>query len=68
VPPAMRWDPALVTFWQVTADMVFSTRVPSGHGHAYGSEQAAAWAEIAPPPGWTRGRTARLRQLIGDRR
>lgn len=65
--PAMRWYP-IVTFWQVTADMAFSTRVPSGHGHAYGSEQAAAWAEIAPPPGWTPGKTARLRQLIGDRR
>jgi uncharacterized membrane protein len=48
--------------------MPFSTRVPSGHGHAYGSEQAAAWAEVAPPPDWTPGRTARLRQLIGDRR
>jgi uncharacterized membrane protein len=65
--PAMRWYP-IVTFWQVTADMAFSTGVPSGHGHAYGSEQAAAWAEIAPPPGWTPGRTAQLRQLIGDRR
>jgi uncharacterized membrane protein len=27
--------------------MVFSTRVPSGHGHASSSEQAAAWAEVA---------------------
>ena len=48
--------------------MAFSTRVPSGHGHASSSEQAAAWAEVAPPPDWTPGRTARLRQLIGDRR
>ena len=47
--PAMRRYP-IVTCWQVTADMAFSTRVPSGHGHAYGSEEAVARAEIAPPP------------------
>jgi uncharacterized membrane protein len=63
--PAMRWYP-IVTFWQVSADMVFATKVPRGHGHAYGSEQAAAWAQIAPPPGWTPGRTAQLQKLIGD--
>jgi uncharacterized membrane protein len=63
--PAMRWYP-IVTFWQVSADMAFATKVPHGHGHAYGSEQAAAWAEIAPPPGWAPGRTAQLQKLIGD--
>jgi len=65
--PAMRRYP-IVTCWQVTADMAFSTRVPSGHGHAYGSEEAVARAEIAPPPRLDPGSTARLRQLIGDRR
>jgi uncharacterized membrane protein len=65
--PAMRWYP-IVTFWQVTADLAFATKVPSGHGHAYGSDQAAAWAQVAPPPGWTPAKTARLRQVIGDRR
>jgi uncharacterized membrane protein len=64
---AMRWYP-IVTFWQVAADMAFSRRVPSGHGHVYGSEQAAAWAAIAPPPGWTPAKTARLREVIGDPR
>ena len=61
MPPAMLVCPARL----LLADMPFSTRVPSGHGHASSSEQAAAWAEIAPPSGWTRGRTVRLWQLIG---
>ena len=65
--PAMRRYP-IVTCWQVTADMAFSTRVPSGHGHAYGSEEAVARAKIAPPPRLDPGSTARLQQLIGDRR
>jgi uncharacterized membrane protein len=38
----------LVTFWQVTADMALSTGVPAGHGHSYGAEPVAAWADIAP--------------------
>ena len=24
-----------VTFWQITADLPFSTGVPGGHGHKY---------------------------------
>lgn len=65
VEPAVRWWP-FVTFWQVTADMVNATKVPPGHGHSYGTAPAAAWAEIAPPPGWTGDDTARLRALLED--
>jgi uncharacterized membrane protein len=61
--PSMRWLP-FVTFWQVTADMAFSTGVPGGHGHSYGTAPVAAWAAIAPPPGWTAARTADLTQVI----
>ncbi|WP_426504536.1 alpha/beta-hydrolase family protein [Dactylosporangium sp. McL0621] len=50
--PSMRWLP-FVTFWQVTADMAFSTGVSDGHGHSYGTAPAAARAAIAPPTGWT---------------
>ena len=28
-----------VTFWQITADLPFSTGVPGGHGHKYMTEQ-----------------------------
>lgn len=65
VEPGVRWWP-FVTFWQVTADMVNATKVPPGDGHSYGTAPAAAWAAIAPPPGWTDDDTARLRALLED--
>jgi uncharacterized membrane protein len=65
VSPAVQWYP-FVTFWQVTADMAFSTGVPAGHGHAYGAEPVAAWADIAPPDGWTPERTAELTEIMAD--
>jgi uncharacterized membrane protein len=61
--PEMRWYP-FVTFWQTTADMVFSLGVPAGHGHNYGSQPVAAWAAIAPPDGWTVDRTAALDAIV----
>lgn len=63
VSPAVRWYP-FVTFWQVTADMAFSTGVPAGHGHSYGVAPVTAWADIAPPDGWTPQRTADLTALL----
>ena len=66
VSPQMRWYP-FVTFWQVSADLAFSTGVPPGHGHTYGVAQAAAaWAAIVPPPGWTPERTAELAREPGN--
>jgi uncharacterized membrane protein len=62
----VRWYP-FVTFWLVTADMAFSTGVPAGHGHSYGAEPVAAWADIASPDGWTPQRTAELTDLIATR-
>jgi uncharacterized membrane protein len=61
--PAMRWYP-FVTFWQVTADLLFADDAPFGHGHHYGGEFAEAWAAILEPPGWTADDTARLSALI----
>ncbi len=57
--PHLRWLP-LVTFLQVTGDMMDSTSVPAGYGHVYGYHQAAAWGRLIPPPGWTEADTARL--------
>jgi uncharacterized membrane protein len=57
---AVRWFP-VVTFWQVTVDLVASTKVPSGHGHSYQGSVADAWAALIPPPGWTDAATDQLR-------
>jgi uncharacterized membrane protein len=60
---SMSWYP-VVTFWQVTADLVEANRVPPGAGHRYGTLVADAWAAIAPPPGWTATDTGRLRAAV----
>jgi uncharacterized membrane protein len=64
VSPGMVWLP-FVTFWQVTADLVFAVNVPDGHGHRYEADYANGWAEVTQPPGWTASDTERLRELIG---
>lgn len=61
--PEMRWIP-WVTFWQVTADMVFSTGVPPGHGHKYLQDYVDAWVAVAQPSDWSADDTARLRTLL----
>jgi uncharacterized membrane protein len=63
VSPSTVWLP-FVTFWQVSADLAFSTGVPDGHGHKYQSDYVDGWAEVAQPPGWTEADTARLRPLV----
>ncbi|MQA95831.1 MAG: hypothetical protein GEV11_14680 [Streptosporangiales bacterium] len=62
--PNFQWYP-FVTFWQLTADMVFSVQMPPGIGHDYGAEAADAWGEIAAPEGWTPARAAALRAQFG---
>ena len=62
VSPHLRWWPIL-TFLQLAGDMMDSTSVPEGHGHVYGSHQAAAWSQIAPPPAWTDADESRLVNL-----
>ncbi len=59
----MVWIP-IVTFWQVTADLPSTYAVPPGHGHRYRGLYADAWAAVAPPPGWTRQDTRRLRRVL----
>lgn len=62
--PGMVWLP-FVTFWQVTADLAFSTGVPAGHGHHYVADYVDAWAQVAQPAGWTAADTEHLRTVIG---
>ncbi|WP_244524426.1 alpha/beta hydrolase [Trujillonella endophytica] len=64
VSPGMVWLP-VVTFWQVTADLVFAVDAPDGHGHRYEADYVDGWAAVAQPPGWTDADTERLRPIIG---
>ena len=66
VTPDMFWFPA-ITFWQVAADLAFSTGVPDGHGHSYGVNAIDGWVAIAAPDGWTAADTDRLKKTVrGD--
>ena len=64
---SMRWYP-IVTFWQVSADMVgnvtSSESAPVGHGHNYGDSQLDGWVAVAAPPGWTVADTDRIRRSL----
>ncbi|GAA2264940.1 alpha/beta hydrolase [Kitasatospora cystarginea] len=59
VSDVMRWYP-LVTFWQVTCDLAAGESVPDGFGHRFGTLPTDAWAQIAPPAGWSAAETRRL--------
>jgi uncharacterized membrane protein len=50
-----------VTFWEVTADLLFATSVPDGHGHTYRSEYVDAWNAVLQSPGITGNDLAALR-------
>ncbi|MFZ2529641.1 MAG: alpha/beta-hydrolase family protein [Rhodococcus sp. (in: high G+C Gram-positive bacteria)] len=63
VDPGMTWFP-LVTFWQVTLDMIFSADVPSGFGHAFGPEAAELWVDILDPEGWDTTMTVRVHDAL----
>ena len=65
VSPDMEWYP-FVTFFQLAADLAYSTGVPGGHGHKYGSNVVDGWAAIVPPDGWTDADTQRLKLIIGE--
>jgi uncharacterized membrane protein len=57
------WLPFL-TFWQVTADLPFSTGVPGGHGHSYKAEYVDGWNALMRPSGITSQDLASLRKII----
>jgi uncharacterized membrane protein len=63
VSDAMQWFP-VVTFWQVTVDLITSAQAPAGHGHSYRESVADGWAALVPPAGWTDADTARLRAVL----
>jgi len=59
----MFWMP-FITFWQVTADLPFSTGVPDGHGHRYSSEYVDGWYAVMRPVGITPQDLTDLRKII----
>jgi uncharacterized membrane protein len=59
----MFWMP-FITFWQVTADLPFSTGVPDGHGHRYSAEYVDGWNAVMRAAGITAQDLASLRKII----
>jgi uncharacterized membrane protein len=59
----MFWMP-FITFWQVTADLPFSTGVPGGHGHKYLAEYVDGWDAAMRPAGITSEDLTSLRKII----
>ncbi|MFF0817930.1 alpha/beta hydrolase [Rhodococcus sp. NPDC003318] len=59
----MVWMP-FVTFWQVTADLPFSTGVPGGHGHHYTTEYVDGWNAVLQPDGMTDADLDRIKSAV----
>ncbi|MEU3791094.1 alpha/beta-hydrolase family protein [Streptomyces fructofermentans] len=59
----MVWLP-FVTFWQITADLPFSTGVPDGHGHKYKAAYVEGWNAVMRPTGFTTQDLDRLEDII----
>ncbi|MCB1310491.1 MAG: alpha/beta-hydrolase family protein [Sedimentitalea sp.] len=52
VSPEFRWIP-VVTFFQLTFDLMFAVKPPMGHGHVYAfPDYVDAWALLTDAPGW----------------
>lgn len=57
------WIP-FVTFWQVSADLPFSTNAPSGHGRKYTTEYVDGWNAGLRPAGLTPQGLTELKHVI----
>ncbi|MCX4529562.1 MULTISPECIES: alpha/beta hydrolase [unclassified Streptomyces] len=64
---AMVWIP-FVTFWQVTADLPFSTGVPDGHGHTYKAAYVDAWNSVMRPTGFTAQELDHLKDVVSPQK
>lgn len=49
VNPDLRWWP-VVTFWQLSLDMVVAGTTPAGHGHIYEDDMVPVWDSVLPRP------------------
>ena len=68
VSPDFPWLP-IVTFLQLTVDVMTAVAPPIGHGHTYRFDHYVnAWAALTDAPGWTAEGLERLkRQMPADR-
>ena len=65
VTPDMEWYPFITSF-QLLADLAYSTGVPGGHGHKYGSNAVDGWAALVAPDDWSEADTLELKEIIGE--
>jgi uncharacterized membrane protein len=64
VSPEMRWYP-VVTFLQLTLDMLTATSAPIGYGHVYApAHYVNAWMEVTEVRDWSPERITRLKQYL----
>lgn len=63
---ARTWFP-VVTGIQGVFDLMAGFGAPPGFGHDYRLDYVRAWAQVAPPPGWTDADTAALEARLHDR-
>lgn len=62
VSPDLVWIP-VVTFLQLTFDVMLATLPPKGHGHIYAfPHYVDAWASLTDAPGWTAQGLERLKR------
>lgn len=59
------WHP-LVSFVQITTDMILSLEVPEGYGHNYGANTVPIWSELAAPPDWNAQKDAKLKDTLAN--
>ncbi|UGT41751.1 alpha/beta hydrolase [Nocardia yamanashiensis] len=65
VSKSIRWWP-IVTFWQVSADLAHAQKVPSGHGHRYGTLVLDGWVAVAQPADWNPDLAERIRTALDE--
>lgn len=56
---SMTWFP-IVSGIQGVFDLMAGFNAPPGYGHDYRLEYVRAWAQVAPPPGWSDAKTENL--------
>ena len=66
VSPDLVWIP-VVTFLQLTFDLMLAVTPPMGHGHTYAFDHYLdAWAALTDAPGWTPDGLAALKTKVAE--
>ncbi len=67
VSPRFEWYP-VVTFLQLTLDMMTATSTPMGYGHVFApAHYIDGWVGVTEPEGWSDGDIDRLKAKLTDR-